>query len=112
MYKKPIFTPKEMHDMFNKTDAQKYNTIKKDIAKIIIRYLLANHEIKTNNEEVYEKAIILQSKNMLYNPTITTLEQAAKIADMTALSDIELMKGNYTDREAMQLILNLFLSIG
>ena len=49
---------------------------------------------------------------MLYNPTITTLEQAAEIAEMTALSDIELMKGNYTDREAMQLILNLFLSIG
>ena len=111
MHKKSIFTPEELHGIFNNSDSQKYNITKKDLAKIILRYLTANSEVKRGNEDIYEKALAILSKNILYNPTITTSKQAIELAEMSAKSDVALAKENYTSHGVMQLIMQLFLSL-
>ena len=62
MEKKPLFTSEELEAVFGGTDAQKYAIAKKDLSKIIIRYLLANPQIKNENEAVYEKAIAEENR--------------------------------------------------
>ena len=74
MHNKPPFTPEEMQAMFNGTSSQKYRIIKKDLAVIIQRYLLANPKIREENAEVYEKAVALQSKTVLYDSLKATRE--------------------------------------
>ena len=111
MNKKPLFTEKELKAAFDGSDYQKYAIIKKDLAKTIIRYLLANPEIKKNNEATYEKALILQSKYMLCDPLKTDPEQIKDLVEKTALSDIEASKDSYTNQGSMQLIMDMFLSL-
>ena len=110
MYKKALYTPAEMQGMF-KTDSQRYNVLKKDIAKIILCYLIANRAIKKSCEEVYKKALNTQAKNLLCNPTVTTLKEAEELAELTATSEALLGKENYTADGAMQLIIKLFLTL-
>ena len=110
MYKKALFTPAEMQGMF-KTDSQKYNVLKKDIAKIILCYLIANRAIKTSCNEVYKKALNTQAKNLLCNPNVTTLKEAEELVELTAKSEVSLEKENYTADGTIRLIMKLFLTL-
>ena len=111
MYEKALFTPEEIRGIFSGTDSQKYSILKKDLANIITRFLLANPQIKSKNENIYEKAIASQVKNILHNPATTTKEEVIKLAEMTALSDVNLARDSYDSQWAMQLVMNLFLTL-
>ena len=109
MYRPP-FSPEEVREIFNSTDFQKYNNLKKELAKIIIRYLAANREEKKKNKIVYEKAVLFQAKRML-TPIGTDTQGAIELVEMTAISDVKIKKENYTHNGAMQLIIDLFSSL-
>ena len=109
MYRPP-FTPEKVREIFNSTDSQKYNNLKKELAKIIIRYLTANKEAKKKNKTVYEKAILFQAKRTL-NPIGADMQQAIELVEMTAVSDVKMEKEDYTHSGAMQLIIHLFSSL-
>ena len=108
MKRKPFFTPDEIEVIFNGTNSEKYKILKKDLAKIIQRYLIANPEIRKLNEELYEKTVIIQSKSILCSPSATSAEHATQLVEMTAISDVEFEKENYSSQGAMRLIMNVF----
>ena len=84
---------------------------KKDLSKTIIRYLLANPEIKRNNEAIYEKALLSQSKSILTNPISASNEQTTQLIEKTALFDIDASKDSYTPQGAMQIIMDIFFNL-
>lgn len=51
MNKNPLFTEEELKAAFDGTESQKYAILKKDLAKIVLRYLLSNPKIKKKNEQ-------------------------------------------------------------
>lgn len=112
MNKNPLFTEEELKAAFDGTESQKYAILKKDLAKIILRYLLSNPKIKKKNEDIYKKALISQSKCILCDPLKTDPEQIKDLVEKTAISDLEAAKDCYTNQGAMQSIMDMFLSLG
>ena len=111
MEKKPIFNREEIEAIFKSSYNQNYKNLKRSLAGIVFRYLLAEPEAKKENEEVYKKCLSILEKNLLCDPLKMDETEREELVEMSFRSEIELSKKDYDIGSTMGMIMKLILEL-
>ena len=110
MRRKNIFTEAELERIRKCTEKEKYETVKRELAKQIHRYIKANSALceKDNVSAIYDKAVGVQVRHLLggvmgsdYNTDVEIVEDFAKI-------EVEQSKDTFSAEATMERIMRLF----